>query len=553
MWKWLLALTVMSFYICAAVVLAQDPVWITFPQAKERPIKIYIAAGQSNIEGPGDNEELETLAPELMKPRDDVWCVYAGRPAGPLKPGFGFRPGNFGPELKFGHVMGDSMVNHIIIMKSATGGATLYKDWRPPGAVKRAGGEVGPFYKEMIRRAHSLFAHLDEVYPDYKGQGYEVAGFIWFQGENDSCGMKAGGTGFWNYYKDNLLDLIKDVRHDLGVPNLPVVIAQINDSDPWEHTGGGPVVREAQKYAADNVENVSMIVTMDLDPGYHYDSASHVVIGERLAEAMLPYSKEVVHKGDDSIKEAGRRFLEREFKAGSPDVTSLRDGLIGYWKFDEEGGYETFGSSPNGYLGILRGDPIWIEGLSGSGVMLVKGQSIEIPDFVDPVSEGGKIENLSISLWIQAPQKEGGIFISKWTQSPESGWQVSNFANEGWADFSAVIDGDGRKDARSDWGGPLMSGDGFEWHHVVCIYDGSTNAMSVYVDDVPVPELPKEINGKYITPSEAILTIHGPNWGGDSNFQGYDEIAVWKRALTRQEVTALFNNAHGAEILDEGR
>jgi len=379
-----------------------------------------------------------------------------------------------------------------------------------------------------------------------------VAGFIWFQGENDSCGKTEDGTGFWEYYKDNMLDFIKDIRHDLGVPNLPVVIAQINDSDPWDNTGGGPIVREAQKYAADNVENVSMIVTMDLDPGYHYDSASHVVMGERLAEAMIPYSKTKIHGGDASIKEAASRFVEREFKPGRPDLTSLGNGLIAYWKFDEEGGYEIFGSTQNKHRGILKGDPIWIEGLSGSAVMLARDQSIEIPGFMDPTNKNGTIENLSISLWIQAPQKEGGTFISKWTQEPESGWQVSNFANEGWARFSAVIDGDGRKDANSHWGGPLMFGDGFEWHHVVCIYDGEANSMSVYVDDVPVPELPEEIDGKHITSAEAILTIHGPSWGGDSNFQSYDEIAIWKRALTRDEVTTLFNNANGVAIPNEG-
>ncbi|MFC1718189.1 LamG domain-containing protein, partial [Candidatus Poribacteria bacterium] len=224
-------------------------------------------------------------------------------------------------------------------------------------------------------------------------------------------------------------------------------------------------------------------------------------------------------------------------------------GLIAYWKFDEEGGYETFDSMSNSYRGILRGDPIWVEGLfDSSGVMLGKNQSIEIPDFVDPVNEDGKIENLSISFWLQAPQKEGGICIDKWTQAPESGWQVTNFGNEGWARFSAVIDGDGRKDASSHWGGPLMFGDGFEWHHVVCIYDGEANTMSVYVDDVPVPKLPEEINEKYIIPSESVLTIHGPTWGGDSNFQSYDEVAIWNRALTRQEITTLFNNTNGVEI-----
>ena len=78
------------------------------------PVKIYIMAGQSNMEGPGKTNYLrENKLTSLLEERDDVWCVYAGRVTGPLLPEFGFRRNNFGPELLFGHEMGDTLENDI--------------------------------------------------------------------------------------------------------------------------------------------------------------------------------------------------------------------------------------------------------------------------------------------------------------------------------------------------------------------------------------------------------------------------------------------------------
>ena len=47
----------------------------------------------------------------------------------------------------------------------------------------------------------------------------------------------------------DIVDFIHDVRRDLGVPNLPVFIAKINDA--WcERIGGGEVIRRANENSA---------------------------------------------------------------------------------------------------------------------------------------------------------------------------------------------------------------------------------------------------------------------------------------------------------------
>jgi alpha-galactosidase len=529
----------------------------------EKPLKIYIMAGQSNMEGPGQMTHLDTIAPALLVPRDDVWCVYAGRVSGWLKPGFGFRPTNFGPELKFGHIMGDNVENEIVIFKSAIGGTTIEEDWRSPSIVDRSGGEIGPLYKDMLRRFHIFIANLEEVYPNYHGQGFEIAGIIWFQGENDSCEKDEDGIGFWTRYRENLEDFITDVKNDIGSAELPVILVQINDGlwdrDDW----GGPVIRKAQKEFADSDENISIVVTMDLNEGYHYDSYSHVVIGERIAEAMLLVGKETVKQNMFDIKKAGSKYLNPVIEKVTYDLSSLNDQLIGYWKFDEGLGIRTIDNSSNSFYGIISEEATWTNGKFGNAVKIKSDQCIKIPDFAEPLNKDGRIEELSLSFWVSTPGKVGYNRIGKGTGTPKgvetddnwfisssanlSGWDIGNFNYDGFPAFTASIE-DGKIAASySSWGEPVIDGDGYEWHHVALVFDGPKAVVSLYVDGQLVNNNHKSNGPISIIPSETSLKIGGGLQEID-NYQIFDELAIWSRSLTPGEVAKLYNYSRGSEI-----
>ena len=170
----------------------------------------------------------------------------------------------------------------------------------------------------MIRRVHDQLANLEEFFPPYRGQGYELAGFIWFQGENDCCAKTQG------FYRDDLMDLIHDVRTDLGVANLPFVIVKINDSC-W----GPPAVDvwAAEEYAAHHCKNVYAVNTRDLRSLCHYDPQSYVTIGRRIGKVLVPLAKTPVHVGDAEILAAGKAYFARMAEpSGTPDMTSLKEG-----------------------------------------------------------------------------------------------------------------------------------------------------------------------------------------------------------------------------------
>ena len=52
--------------------------------------------------------------------------------------------------------------------------------------------QTGRFYRLMIEHVRRVLKDVKRVYPDYDSKdGYEIAGFAWFQGWND---MVASGT-----------------------------------------------------------------------------------------------------------------------------------------------------------------------------------------------------------------------------------------------------------------------------------------------------------------------------------------------------------------------
>ena len=105
------------------------PATVPAKQGGKSPLKIFLLAGQSNMEGQGiidgmGKGTLETLTknPESAPRykhlldkngkwavREDVWCAYGEK--GALTVGGFAAPGCIGPELGFGWVTGDSIEN----------------------------------------------------------------------------------------------------------------------------------------------------------------------------------------------------------------------------------------------------------------------------------------------------------------------------------------------------------------------------------------------------------------------------------------------------------
>ncbi len=241
---------------------------------QDSPIKVFILAGQSNMEGKGFPRPLswqvgqpvyreryqrfikdgnydsfiqalnESLLVDPKHPkyawseRKDVWVSFHDQ-HGYLKVGYSPNRDCFGPEFNFGQVMGDRYQEPVLLIKTAWGGKALGRGFLPPSLrdtsakmkalAEREGKSVeevqkshGVFYDRMIQEIRHALHHLSELHPDYQGQGYEMKGFVWFQGWNDLF-----NESYRNQYESNLVTLIHDIRKDLAAPSLPIVIGQL--------------------------------------------------------------------------------------------------------------------------------------------------------------------------------------------------------------------------------------------------------------------------------------------------------------------------------------
>jgi alpha-galactosidase len=155
---------------------------------------------------------------------------------GKVKVGYGFDHERIGPEYAFSLWMDKGHDEPILIIKTAWGGKSLAVDFRPPSAgpyvpslkekeqgVVPADDKVGYYYREMIRHVRATLnspENIRKVIPGYKPeQGYELAGFVWFQGWNDMCNRH-----HISQYTENMIHFIHDVRKEFDQPKMPFIV-----------------------------------------------------------------------------------------------------------------------------------------------------------------------------------------------------------------------------------------------------------------------------------------------------------------------------------------
>ncbi|MDP6543186.1 MAG: sialate O-acetylesterase [Phycisphaerae bacterium] len=247
--------------------------------AAGKPLKVYILAGQSNMQGSahkrtfgaiGDDPKSAPLLKDIQDKNGDpivcsnAWITYltGGRDGekilqSKVKVGYGFDGERIGPEYAFGVYMDKALDEPILIIKTAWGGKSLAVDFRPPsaGAYKPSAKEkergkvptkekVGHYYREMIKFVRTTLKNAESIrkaVPNYDAKkGYELAGFIWFQGWNDMCNRHHIAQ-----YTGNMIHFITDVRKELDAPKLPFIVGILGvygtDPDSRKFDKGLPV------------------------------------------------------------------------------------------------------------------------------------------------------------------------------------------------------------------------------------------------------------------------------------------------------------------------
>jgi alpha-galactosidase len=192
--------------------------------------------------------------------RDDVWYkgVVTATANQWLSVNCGAGSGKVGPELGFGWALGDYHDEPVLILKASQGNRSLAWDFLPPGSerfeaeVQTREGELkthfiagykdrhamwekgtnpedpkhtwyaGKQYDDCFNAAKDVLANFDANFPMWKGRGYEIAGFVWWQGHKDS-----GHPVHRTNYQKNLSQLIKTLRSEFKAPNAPFIVGTV--------------------------------------------------------------------------------------------------------------------------------------------------------------------------------------------------------------------------------------------------------------------------------------------------------------------------------------
>jgi len=177
-----------SFALAAAALLLAQLAPL-YAEAAPKPLKVFILAGQSNMDGQANVSTIDFLGEDpdkdraallkTFKPdgktlvtRDDVWVAHRGV-YGKLGPGYGGRKSddklgsNIGPEYAFGYFMGEALQEQVLLIKYAVGGRSLCVNFRPPSAgmpeplpPKIKPEDVGGEYRALIAYVHDTLDNL---------------------------------------------------------------------------------------------------------------------------------------------------------------------------------------------------------------------------------------------------------------------------------------------------------------------------------------------------------------------------------------------------------
>jgi len=340
-------LALITLGLSAAAMLGSSPAQTPPPaQAAEataphtpKKVKVFILMGQSNMVGMGDigpAEKPGTLLhltktdgkyAELVDGHGD-WTARAdvfyydartkkGAPLGALAN----NGKSIGPELGFGFAVGDAIDAPVLVLKSCIGNRSLGWDLLPPGSErfefegktyagykdtpdwwiegqpkKQVDWYAGKQYDTDLANAMAALEHLDAIMPGYKSQGYEIAGFVWWQGHKDQNAAHAGR------YERNLVNLIASLRKDYQAPDAKFVLATIGFNG-WKLDGAGKTVAEAQLAVADATKHPELAGSVRCvesrgfwrdaavspkDQGYHYNrnAETYMEVGLALGRAM---------------------------------------------------------------------------------------------------------------------------------------------------------------------------------------------------------------------------------------------------------------------------
>ncbi len=233
--------------------------------ARDKNMDVYLLIGQSNMAGRGYMTAKDSI------PMDGVWLLDKNNKpeiaAGPLNKYSTIRKElvmqQVGPGESFGETIHQMTGRQVLLVVNARGGSSI-KEWQK--------GLPSHYYADALTRAKAAMKYG------------KLKAVIWHQGESDVKDLKA--------YPSLFSTMIDNLRKDLGISDLPVIVGQIGQWNWGDSTSINSFNTKVLPMICKNVKNCHMVSSNGLtrraemkDP--HFSRDSQIVLGKRYADCLL--------------------------------------------------------------------------------------------------------------------------------------------------------------------------------------------------------------------------------------------------------------------------
>lgn len=230
-----------------------------------------------------------------------------------------------------------------------------------------------------------------------------------------------------------------------------------------------------------------------------------------------------------------------------PDNKWLSDGLVGYWRMDDNTGTTTVDSSGNGGTGTFYEDqtansngPTWTAGKFGPGINFAGTEDVVRIPSSTATNLGATTDSYTVSVWFKTTTnfaatayiaaKTGGSSAYPFRIQMNSSETISflfHDASGGVVPTSTATYNDGL------------------WHQAVGVRNVTTDTAYLYIDGISVSSANDTTTGS-LTNSDDLSIGNGGISYVESDFTGQiDSVRIYNRALSPAEVNRLYNSAPG--------
>lgn len=237
---------------------------------KQENLDIYVCIGQSNMAGRA------VLPSELTDTLDNVFLLNSDgvfeKAVNPLNRYSNIRKDismqRLSPAYEFGITISRLTKSDVGLVVNARGGSSI-NSW-----IK---GSKDGYYEKTLSRIREAMKYG------------EVKAVLWHQGETDCAD--------YDKYMAKLQKLITDLRTDLGMENLPVVVGQISRWDGWtKRPEGTKAFNEMITTVTDFIPNSGFVTSEGIKPykdefDPHFDTGGQLILGKRYAYKVIDLLK----------------------------------------------------------------------------------------------------------------------------------------------------------------------------------------------------------------------------------------------------------------------